>query len=154
MQEYSIETSSIPCLLILCSNSQAISNHHIDCVENACWCLHWGQINGLVQDWSISIATALEILQFCTKPSFCEELYKMLNIILKKFRRFHTFHIDQCDGKWTSQLPCWPSISWMISIIGKAQSYIELGPVFLSFVAKPAHWISHRGWGTHVCMYQ
>ena len=29
----------------------------------------WDLLNGLVQNSSISIANALEILQFCTKPS-------------------------------------------------------------------------------------
>ena len=29
----------------------------------------WGQIHGLVQDCSNSVAYVLELLQFCTKPS-------------------------------------------------------------------------------------
>ena len=38
-------------------------------------------IDGLVQDCSIFIATALEILQFCTKPSFWEGEVLMTNIL-------------------------------------------------------------------------
>ena len=52
------------------------------CIENVlsnmaailfrpCGCTYWelNDIDGLVQEWSISIANALEILQSCTKPS-------------------------------------------------------------------------------------
>ena len=40
------------------------------------WQHIWEQIDGLVQDCSISIANALKILQSCTKPSRCEKMIK------------------------------------------------------------------------------
>ena len=43
------------------------------------------------------------------------------------------------------------SPGWLPSLV-RHHLYTELGPVFLSFVAKPAHCTSHRGWRTHVCM--
>ena len=36
-------------------------------------------IDGLVQDCSISSALALEILQFCTKPSICLNVLKQMD---------------------------------------------------------------------------
>ena len=49
-----------------------------DCEHSATWMLGWivfgktiSYIDGLVQDCSISIANALEILQFCTKATIC-----------------------------------------------------------------------------------
>ena len=38
----------------------------------------WGElINGLVQDYSNSIANALQLLQFCTKPSYSRKVMKI-----------------------------------------------------------------------------
>ena len=38
-----------------------------------------GYVDGLVQDCSISIANALEILQSCTKPSIYTKDYELAN---------------------------------------------------------------------------
>ena len=56
---------------------RAISQEIIRCLNHqslkSLWKLH---INGLVQDCSISIANALEILQSCTKPSISKISFK------------------------------------------------------------------------------
>ena len=43
-------------------------------------CDLWAYIDGLVQDCSISIANALELLQSCTKPSTCNSAGERLMI--------------------------------------------------------------------------
>ena len=48
--------------------ASSFRNKHMQCI------FFWYDIDGLLQNCSISIAIALEILQSCTKPSICTRL--------------------------------------------------------------------------------
>ena len=73
------------------------------CITSITWMLlkqHWmcysHNIDGLVQDCGISIATALEILQYCTKPSICNTIIVFFYL---SDRNYHTK--SKCDWNMT-----------------------------------------------------
>ena len=54
--------------------------------------LHY--IDGLVQDSSISIANALEILESCTEPLICPHLHTDTGLFLPKCNKCIKWHVD------------------------------------------------------------
>ena len=84
---------------------------------------HWEYIDGLVQDCSNSSALAMELLQSCTKPSICNQLYHY-ELAHGAATSFKAQHIPLPDSLGQVKLPVWQVdlIKSMLSLV-KAQQF-------------------------------
>ena len=115
------------------ARSQVISNHGIHLGLSPLYSVH--QINGLVQDCNNSSALAMELLQFCTKPSKCAW-------ILQKH-----FYLEYVLADQTIRLNMMDKNSWNITILWSFCVWARPMREGIAF----SHWLSpHTEWSLYM----